>query len=269
MPVEPNQDLLYFSIYFCKKKTSSTCLKERRKTKFLSAVSAWLFDPANECNEQYLLFIDRTVEQWPSVIQDYSDKKQVTGSTIDSAFYLYSAEEVRVENRVPAKSTSHVGKPQLDLTRRSNQVSIAMFGKPFKKIIEPQHDKTNKMTCAPSEHSDQPGHPTSLISVVAVRMKKHWVLNFPLSAPRRLWSDWSDDQADLSLCWAHNPHMSICWFCHVAAQMNQLIEYSDRCVFPWDYFKADIQVLKKHREKSFRLILTDVGRAHSTGYGTL
>ena len=125
----------------------------------------------------------------------------------------------------------------------------------LKKIIEPQH---NKMTCAPSEHSDQPGHPTSLISVFAVRMKKHWVLNFPLSAPRRLWSDW-----------AHNLHMSICWFCHVAAQLNQLIEYSDRCVFPWDYFKADIQVLKKHREKSFRLILTDVGRAHSTGYGTL
>ena len=28
---------------------------------------------------------------------------------------------------------------------------------------ESQHDKTNKMTCAPSEDSDQPGHPTSLI----------------------------------------------------------------------------------------------------------
>ena len=23
---------------------------------------------------------------------------------------------------------------------------------------EPAHDKTNKMTCAPSEHLDQPGH---------------------------------------------------------------------------------------------------------------
>ena len=28
---------------------------------------------------------------------------------------------------------------------------------------ESQHDKTNKMTCATSEDSDQPGHPTSLI----------------------------------------------------------------------------------------------------------
>ena len=31
--------------------------------------------------------------------------------------------------------------------------------------IEPSHDKTNKMTCAPSEDSDQPGYPPSLISL--------------------------------------------------------------------------------------------------------
>ena len=30
-------------------------------------------------------------------------------------------------------------------------------------LYEPPHDKTNKMTCAPSEDSDQPGHPPSLI----------------------------------------------------------------------------------------------------------
>ena len=30
---------------------------------------------------------------------------------------------------------------------------------------EPPHDKTNKMFCAPSEHSDQPVHPPSLISL--------------------------------------------------------------------------------------------------------
>ena len=34
-------------------------------------------------------------------------------------------------------------------------------------------------------------------------MKKAWVLNYPLSARRRLWSDWVNAQADLSLCWAH------------------------------------------------------------------
>ena len=58
--------------------------------------------------------------------------------------------------------------------------------------------------CEPSEDSDQPGHPPSLIRVFAVRMKKTWVLSYPLSAQRRLWSDWADAQADLSLHWAHS-----------------------------------------------------------------
>ena len=57
--------------------------------------------------------------------------------------------------------------------------------------------------CAPSEDSDQPGHPPSLIRVFAVRMKKAWSLSYPLSAQQRLWSDWVDAQADLSLHWAH------------------------------------------------------------------
>ena len=58
--------------------------------------------------------------------------------------------------------------------------------------------------CAPSEVSDQPGHPPSLIRVFAVRMKKVWVLSYPLNAQRGLWSDWADAQADQSLRWAHS-----------------------------------------------------------------
>ena len=54
--------------------------------------------------------------------------------------------------------------------------------------------------CAPSEDSDPP----SLIRVFPVSMKKAWVLSSPLSARRRLWSDWVDAQADLSLRWAHS-----------------------------------------------------------------
>ena len=46
--------------------------------------------------------------------------------------------------------------------------------------------------CAPSEDSDQPGHPPSLIRVFAVRIKKPWVLSYPLSAQRRLRSEDSD-----------------------------------------------------------------------------
>ena len=92
-------------------------------------------------------------------------------------------------------------------------------------LFEPPDDKTNKMICAPSVDSDQPGHLPSLISVYSVRLKKVWVLSYPLSAQRRrgsacasLWrrlgSEWADAQADLSLRWAHMP---FCWFCHEAA----------------------------------------------------
>ena len=61
------------------------------------------------------------------------------------------------------------------------------------------------MTCAPS-----------LIRAFAVHMKKAWVLSYPMSAQRRLWSNWVDAQADVSLRWAHMP---FCWFCHEAAQL--------------------------------------------------
>ena len=40
---------------------------------------------------------------------------------------------------------------------------------------------TQQNYCAPSEDSDQPGHPPSLIRGFAVRMKKAWVLSYPLS----------------------------------------------------------------------------------------
>ena len=52
--------------------------------------------------------------------------------------------------------------------------------------FEPPGDKTNKVACAPSEDSDQPGHLSSLIRVFAVHMKKAWVLSYPLSKQRRL-----------------------------------------------------------------------------------
>ena len=83
-------------------------------------------------------------------------------------------------------------------------------------LLEPAHDKTYKMACAPSEDSDHPGHPPSLIRISAVAMKKAWVLSYPLSAQQRLWSDWADAQADLSLRWAT---MSFCWFCRAVAHL--------------------------------------------------
>ena len=63
-------------------------------------------------------------------------------------------------------------------------------------IHEPRHEKKQKQNeCAPSEDTDQPGHPPSLIRVFAVRIKKAWVLSYPLSEdsdqtgrmPRLIW----------------------------------------------------------------------------------
>ena len=73
------------------------------------------------------------------------------------------------------------------------------------------HDKTNKVAFVPSKDSDQLGHPQSLIRVFAVCVKKHWVLSYPLSAQCRLWSDWADAQADLSLRWARVILLVLSW----------------------------------------------------------
>ena len=81
------------------------------------------------------------------------------------------------------------------------------------------------MACARSEDSDQPGHPPSLIRVFAVRMKKAWVLSYPLSA-----SEDSDQTGRmprlmirlggcLGLSESSLGAQSFCWFCHGVAQI--------------------------------------------------
>ena len=69
--------------------------------------------------------------------------------------------------------------------------------------------------CVPSEDSDQPGHPPSLIRNFAVRMKKPSVLDYSLSAQRRLirlggCPGWSESSLGTH---------SFSWFCHVAAHI--------------------------------------------------
>ena len=95
--------------------------------------------------------------------------------------------------------------------------AFLLYSRPYLQSNEQHRDKTNKMACAPSEDSDQPGHPPRLIRVFAIRLKKARTLSYPLSAQRRLWSDWGDAQADPSLRWAHMP---FCWFCHDAVQIS-------------------------------------------------
>ena len=83
--------------------------------------------------------------------------------------------------------------------------------------FEPPHNKTNLMTCAPNEDSNQPGHPPSLIRVFAVRSVGSQGSKVSSVGQRRLWLDWAYDQADLNLCWAHR---WFCWFCHAVVHFN-------------------------------------------------
>ena len=84
-------------------------------------------------------------------------------------------------------------------------------------LNEPPHDKTNKVACAPSEDSDQPWHPPSLIRVFAVRMKKDLVLiEHTAKTLIRLggcpgWSEFSLGA------------QSFCWFCHEAAHLKAVL----------------------------------------------
>ena len=96
------------------------------------------------------------------------------------------------------------------------------------KINGLDRDNMSRFVTKPTKWHVRPAKTqTSLGRVFAVRMKKAWVLSYPLSAQRRLrsawaspqrrlWSDWADAQADLSLRWAHMP---FCWFCHGAAHI--------------------------------------------------
>ena len=90
----------------------------------------------------------------------------------------------------------------VDPDHRLHQVLTASYSSWVKSIFEPRHDKTNKVSVRPAKTQISLGiHP--VWSVFAVCMKKAKVLSYPLSAQRRLWSDWVDAQADLSLCLAH------------------------------------------------------------------
>ena len=105
------------------------------------------------------------------------------------------------------------------------------------------------MLCAPSEDSDQTGHPPSLIRVFVVRWMGSKGPKLSSCGQQRLWSDWADAQADLSLRWAH---MLFCWFCHEAALIWNSRKASSKEPHPWSYWAAAharLKDLKPHDSK--------------------
>ena len=61
--------------------------------------------------------------------------------------------------------------PMLNLLREQlAECSESIKGK-LNRLIKPKNDKTNKMTCAPCEDSDQPWHHPSLIKALAVHSR--------------------------------------------------------------------------------------------------
>ena len=77
---------------------------------------------------------------------------------------------------------------------------------------------------APSEDSNQPAHPHSLLRVFVVCMKKLCILGYPKCAQWRFRSDCTNAQSDLNLRWAH---MSESRFSDCS---------SDNCDFIADFF---------------------------------
>ena len=116
-------------------------------------------------------------------------------SSIMVIFQILLLSDKRVISK--ERNTVRASNPRASLTWTDNTSKVG-------------YDKINKMICAPSKDPDPP----SLIKVFAIRMKNPWVLSYPCSARGRLWSDWVDTQADLSLRWAHR---SFGLFCHALA----------------------------------------------------
>ena len=108
-------------------------------------------------------------------------------------------------------------------------------------LQEPPHDKTKQLAVRPAKTQISLGiRPVWLVFTVPT--KKAWVLNYPLSAQQRFWSDWTDAQADLSLRWAHS-HF-------VGFVMRRLTIFLRQC-------DENIRTLYVHKEPETRLLISE------------
>ena len=149
---------------------------------------------------------------WQNLFMTYAyykaaDQPAILWSLV-SAFVIPSLESIIPLDGIPQDQVSF--RTWADRFESYLVTHLQRFSHDMAHLFELPHDKTNKMSVPPAKTQISLGiHP--VWSVLVVCMKKPWVLSYPLSAQRRLWSDWADAQADLSLRWAHKP---FCWFCH-------------------------------------------------------
>ena len=91
-------------------------------------------------------------------------------------------------------------------------------------------------------------------------MKKAWVLSYPLSAQWRLWSDWVDAQADLSLRWAHTHFVAFVisrFICQSADKMVSVLSQSFKH-FSIMYYKPSVILDSSTIYIRLRVALADI-----------
>ena len=153
---------------------------------------------SGDCNKKHLLHA-HTHTHTHTHIKAWADLDFISGTVAVKRQWLWAFGNINtVENHRANHAIDGVWFGNNAYTRLITHMQICYnaihngFWSGFNMKIEPWHDKTIKMICAPSEDSDQPGHPPNLIRVSAVRPKQNWVLSYSLSTQRRLWSDWAD-----------------------------------------------------------------------------
>ena len=107
----------------------------------------------------------RQSENGTSHIKDDIKYQRAPAVSLEDSFFLADGHQV-ILNKANKKSK-----------QTENEQTIAIWAATW---------QNQQFGCAPSEDSDQPGNPPSLIRVFAVRTKKAWVLSYPMSAQRRL-----------------------------------------------------------------------------------
>ena len=125
-------------------------------------------------------------------------------------------------------------------------------------LKEPRHDKTNKISVRPA-NSDQPGHPPSLIKVFAVRSMGSWRFKVSSCGQWRLirlgrFPGWSEPGP-------------FCWFCHVAAQITEILRQRARSLISPGVFTCIFELTHEIMAlfALHKLILQTGMRSHPVG----